>query len=74
MRCGLTMHQALAAILGLVVFFIFGNLLLDDMHVPITIIFFIDIALYLMFFVVAFVVIDRKESFRELMDSEVIPF
>ena len=74
MRCGLTMHQALAVILGLVAFFIFGNLILDDMHVPITIIIFLDIAIYLLFFVVAFVVIDRKESLHEMMDSELIPF
>ena len=74
MRCGLTMHQTLIVILGLMAFFIFGNLALDDMHVPITIIFFLDIAIYLLFFVVAFVVIDRRESLRELMDSEVLPF
>lgn len=74
MRCGLTMHQTLAVILGLVVFFIFGNLSLDDMHVPITIILFLDIAIYLLFFVVAFVVIDRRESLHEMMDGEVQPF
>ena len=74
MRCGLTMHQTLIVILGLMAFFIFGNLMLDEMHVPITIIFFLDIAIYLLFFVVAFVVIDRRESLRELMDSEVLPF
>ncbi|MCR4994850.1 MAG: undecaprenyl/decaprenyl-phosphate alpha-N-acetylglucosaminyl 1-phosphate transferase [Bacteroidales bacterium] len=73
MRCGLTMHQALVAILGLAVFFMAANLVLDDMHVPITIIFFLDIAIYLLFFVVAFVLIDRKESLREMMDSEVLP-
>lgn len=74
MRCGLSMHQTLAAILALVLVFIMGNLMLDDMHVPITIIFFIDVSIYLLFFVVVFVIIDRKESLHEMMDSEILPF
>ncbi|MBQ9284777.1 MAG: undecaprenyl/decaprenyl-phosphate alpha-N-acetylglucosaminyl 1-phosphate transferase [Bacteroidaceae bacterium] len=67
MRCGLTMHQALAVIIALVLFFMLGNIALDDMNMPITIIFFLDIALYLLFFAVAFIIIDRRETMREIL-------
>lgn len=67
MRCGLTMHQALAVIVALVLFFILGNIALDDLDMPITIIFFLDIALYLLFFAVAFIIIDRRETMREIL-------
>lgn len=67
MRCGLSMHQALVVIIAMVVFFILGNMALDDMDMPITIIFFLDVALYLLFFAVAYVIIDRKETMREIL-------
>ncbi|MBR1682955.1 MAG: undecaprenyl/decaprenyl-phosphate alpha-N-acetylglucosaminyl 1-phosphate transferase [Bacteroidaceae bacterium] len=70
MRCGLTMHQTLAVILLLVVLFIAGNLWLDAVEVPFTVIFFIDAALYLLFFVVAYSIVHRRESFLELLSEE----
>lgn len=70
MRCGMTMHQTLATILGLVVLFIVGNLILDDMQVPLTIIFFLDVAVYLLFFVVAYSVIHRREALMKLLAEE----
>lgn len=74
MRCGLSMRKTLAVILGLVCFFILANLILDDMEVPITIIFFLDVALYLLFFAVAYVIVDRRESMHEIMDGDIISY
>lgn len=62
MRSGLSMRKTLVVILLMVLGFIFGNLWLDDLQVPLTIIFFLDLALYLMFFVVAFIFVDRREA------------
>lgn len=70
MRCGLTMHQALGVILGMVVAFIVGNLWLDAAEVPFTVIFFIDAALYLLFFVVAYSIIHRREALIDLLTEE----
>lgn len=70
MRCGLTMHQALWVILAMALAFILGNLLLDDMQVPLTIIFFIDVTLYMLFFVIAFSVVHRKEALMRLLTEE----
>lgn len=70
MRCGLTMHQALGVILGMVVAFIVGNLWMDAAEVPLTVIFFIDIALYLLFFVVAYSIIHRREALIDLLTEE----
>ena len=70
MRCGLTMHQALALILTMVVAFIAGNLWLDAVEVPLTVIFFIDVALYLLFFVVAYSIIHRREALIDLVTEE----
>jgi len=70
MRCGLTMHQALAVILALVVAFIVGNLWLDAVEVPFTVIFFIDVALYLLFFVVVYSIIHRREALLDLLAEE----
>jgi uncharacterized protein YacL len=70
MRCGLTMHQALGVILGMVVAFIVGNLWMDAAKVPLTVIFFIDIALYLLFFVVAYSIIHRREALIDLLTEE----
>lgn len=68
MRCGLTMHQALIVILAMVVAFILGNLWLDAVEVPLTVIFFIDVALYLLFFVVAYSIVHRREALLELLE------
>lgn len=68
MRCGLNMHQTLFVILFMVVSFIAGNLWLNDAEVPLTIIFFIDATLYLLFFVVAFSVVHRREAMLELFE------
>ncbi len=70
MRCGLTMHQALIVILAMVVAFILGNLWLDAVEVPLTVIFFIDVALYLLFFVVAYSIIHRREALIDLLTEE----
>ena len=70
MRCGLTMHQTLAAILLLVIVFILGNLFLNEMEVPLTIIFFLDVAVYLLFFVVVHSIIHRKEALMRLLADE----
>lgn len=67
MRCGLSMHQALVVIIAIVVFFILGNMALDDMDMPITIIFFLNVALYLLFFAVAYIIIDRRETMSEIL-------
>ena len=72
MRCGLTMHQALWVILALIVVFILGNLLLDEMQVPLTIIFFIDVTLYMLFFVIAFSIVHRKEALMRLLSEDSI--
>ena len=69
-RCGLTMRQTLIVILVLVVAFILGNLFLNDMQVPMTIIFFLDVSLYLLFFVVAYSIIHRKEALIKLLSEE----
>ncbi len=68
MRCGLTMHQVLIVILAMVVAFILGNLWLDAVEVPLTVIFFIDVALYLLFFVVAYSIVHRREALLELLE------
>lgn len=70
MRSGLSMHQALMVILCLVVFFILGNLWLNAVEVPFTVIFFIDVALYLLLLVVAYSIVHRRESLRELLSEE----
>lgn len=70
MRCGLTMHQALIVILAMVIAFILGNLWLDAVEVPLTVIFFIDVALYLLFFVVAYSIIHRREALIDLLTEE----
>ena len=70
MRCGLTMHQSLWVILGMIVAFILGNLMLDEMQVPLTIIFFIDVTLYMLFFVIAFSIVHRKEALIKLLSDE----
>ena len=70
MRCGLTMHQSLWVILGMIVAFILGNLALDEMQVPLTIIFFIDVTLYLLFFVIAFSIVHREEALIRLLSDE----
>ena len=70
MRCGLTMHQALVVILAMVVAFIAGNLWLDAVEVPFTVIFFINAALYLLFFVVAYSIIHRREALIDLLAEE----
>ena len=69
-RCGLSMRQTLVVILVLVVAFILGNLFLNDMQVPLTIIFFLDVSLYLLFFVVAYSIIHRKEALIKLLSEE----
>lgn len=70
MRCGLSMHQALLVILGLVLAFILGNVFLNEMQVPLTIIFFLDVALYLLFFVVAYSLVHHKETYVKLLTEE----
>ena len=64
------MRQTLVVILVLVVAFILGNLFLNDMQVPLTIIFFLDVSLYLLFFVVAYSIIHRKEALIKLLSEE----
>ena len=68
MRSGLTMHQTLVVVLFMVVMFIAGNLWLNAVEVPFTVIFFIDVALYLLLLVVAYSIVHRRESLRELLE------
>lgn len=71
MRCGLSMHQALVTILAFVIVFILGNLFLsNDMEVPLTIIFFLNVSIYLLFFVVVHSLIHRKEALMRLLAEE----
>ncbi|MCR5821194.1 MAG: undecaprenyl/decaprenyl-phosphate alpha-N-acetylglucosaminyl 1-phosphate transferase [Bacteroidaceae bacterium] len=69
MRCGLTMHKALFVILLMMVAFIGFNLCLNAAEVPVTIIFFIDVALYLLFLVVVYSVMHRREPLMELVEK-----
>lgn len=67
MSVGLSMRQTLCVILALVVAFILLNMWLDQAMVPITVIFLLDIALFIIFFVVVYSVLHRRESMNELL-------
>ena len=67
MRCGLSMHQALFTILLLVIGFLLLNLVLDSVLVPMTVIFFFDVAFFLLFYVVCTSIIQIRDS--SLADS-----
>lgn len=67
MSAGLNMRQALCVILTLVIAFIILNLWLEQAMVPLTVIFLLDIALFIIFFVVVYSVVHHRESMAELM-------
>ena len=67
MSAGLNMHQALCVILALVLCFLLLNLWLEQAMVPITVIFFLDVALFIIFFVVVYSIVHHRESMAELM-------
>ena len=67
MRCGLNMHQTLIVILLMVVGFLILNLVLDSVLVPMTVIFFFDVAFFLLFYVVCTSIIQIRDS--SLADS-----
>lgn len=67
MAAGLNMRQALYVILALVVGFILLNLWLEQAMVPLTVIVLLDIALFIIFFVVVYSVVHHRESMAEMM-------
>ena len=63
MSAGLTMHQTLLVILGLVVAFIAMNIALYNWcGVPLTVIFLLDVTLFILFFVVAYSFVPRQTA------------
>ncbi|MBR4534704.1 MAG: undecaprenyl/decaprenyl-phosphate alpha-N-acetylglucosaminyl 1-phosphate transferase [Bacteroidaceae bacterium] len=67
MSAGLSMHQTLCIILGLVAGFIVLNLWLEQAMVPLTVIFLLDLSLFIIFFVVVYSVVHRRESMTEMI-------
>ena len=67
MSAGLSMRQALCVILALVIGFIILNLWLETMMVQPTVIFLLDIALFIIFFVVVYSIVHRRETMAEMM-------
>lgn len=67
MSAGLNMRQTLCVILALALCFLLLNLWLEQVMVPITVIFFLDIALFIIFFVVVYSIAHHRESMAELM-------
>lgn len=67
MSAGLNMRQTLCVILALALCFLLLNLWLEQVMVPITVIFFLDIALFIIFFVVVYSIVHHRESMAELM-------
>ncbi len=67
MSAGLSARQALCVTLALVVGFVILSLLLDQAMVPITVIFLLDTALFIIFFVIVFSIIHHRESLSELV-------
>ena len=67
MSSGLSMRQTLVCILTLDIAFILLNLWLEVMMVPFTVIFFLDVALFIIFFVVVYSVVHHRETMAEMM-------
>ncbi len=67
MSTGLNMRQTLCVILALVLGFILLNQWLEQAMVPLTVIVLLDLALFIIFFVVLYSVIHHRESFNEMM-------